>query len=632
MKFHLYSIFILFSIIKYILTYPLKKDLHCVNLSNTKFNLRNVTNDVYVEKFIEGPCAPVILLPGYMGSKLEFKMLDTKIFAEKHNDIITKCGWTDLNAKEIQQFTLWINTDIDFMSIAMQNQMKSEKNKKKSKEMHIPKLFKKIIINDSTMNFDVMSGCYGSLIRNYFEINDNKIKVKGLEGAEIRILAKDSQKCGADSISNFLDQYSSFVKFTKGFSDIVSNLENLGYKHGISLFSFPYDWRLPPLDHQEKLNKTLNLSFTINKKKSILIGHSLGGLLAYNAALKNNILIEKVLTIGTPFLGSLSALKVISNQINPFNYKKSFKAMMFDVHVESELDPESHNMFSGTNLNTFTFLPKMRIKDEIDKNLSKSIKELFPSETDLHSCKSTINFFNDKTTCKVNDYDFYSSKSINENEKSELNELIFEHEKELMHYIKSSKYYNDVISKVEISSDVNNKEIFDLLYQRHLEAEHNDIFRFTNPNVPFIFIFSSHLPIVDLKLKDDKFLKNIPGDGTVDSLSQLYPGLRWYAEKNNKNLHFVEYCAEHSNFKKYQPEKSQYISLPCECLFDKSSPNENCNHATMLSDKYLVEFIVKVLKSETFSKIVPNEDYKNLFERKFDNSLVCKNLQYIFKK
>lgn len=627
-------------------------DPYCVSLAKDNFNLKNVTNKYYTQAFVNGSCPPIVLVPGFLGTKLEFVMENTTKFAENHQDIINNCGWKDLKAKEIQKFSLWINTDIDFMTLAMQDQKEAEKNKKaQSKKEFVPKLFKRVNLNGSELKFENRPKCFGSLLRNYFSVNSkNEIIFESLKGASIRPVLNDKKQCGADGISNFLEQYSSYVKFTKGFNDLVKHLESLGYKNGLSLFSFPYDWRLPPHHHEKNLNKTINLAYAITKKKAIVIGHSLGGLLSYSVALNNNHLIEKIVSVGTPYLGSPKSVEIALAEDTNFNHHKKFNALFFEVEIETGADSESLKLLTASSTNKFTFYPKPTLKDEIDENIKKVTKNLFPDKSASEKCAQTIEYLDRKTVCQVPSIDFYTHAmfSLNKDHKNE--DKYFKYENELVEFLDEHKYYNeDEVLNFENDIFAQNSQlkITELLYKKHILHEGKGIFTFKNPGVPFIFIYGNHLPMpsrFELKTGDygttklSKTIKNTPGDGTVDGLSQIYPGLRWLSEAdlNNSNdkinhpVHFIEYCAhskEHEFNTKVNFNKSQYLTMSCECLTNKQlSPIDDCNHATLLSDRNFISLVEKIIKSKKYEKILVTP-YERLYHREYKEGLNCMNFK-----
>ena len=609
---------------------------YCVDTIQYSSNIRNITNHNYIEAFKEGPCSPIILIPGYMGTKLEFVMEDSKLFRESHPEIIEKCGWKDLSNKELSKFNLWINVE----ATNIEETIFGKSKKAKSKE-HIPLLFKNIKFMDFDIKYEQKPGCYGSLMRHYFTIDDKgEVHFSELKGAKIRPVVYDKSSCGSDSISNLLSTYSSFVKYSLNFQGILKTLEKLGYKNGLSLFSFPYDWRFPLNHHQEKLNKTINLSYALTKKKSIVISHSFGSILSYDLASKRGEMIEEVISIGAAFLGSAKSLEIFFDYHKLFDVSKEINLFGMEGKIEGGLDMESILVMQATNLNKFHFLPKKRIRDEVDDNIRSSVKKIFPTESQREQCKSTIEYLNEKTVCDIHFNDNYDHSMLSMDQEDKY----FTEEDDILDYVLEHKFYNLAhIMNYESDNKLPLHKLERLLYNKIKKESITDYSKI--PQTKYTFIYSAHLPTTSRveisknnkgKVKIDKVVNAKPGDGTVDAISQIYPGLRWISEKEMKKeslnkhpIHFVEYCAFSKEFSlgnTFNNDKTQYITLPCDCLVTKNmDPVEECNHATMLNDKYVTGYIEKVIKSTTSKQILIPE-YKRLYEKPFDKSLVCKNL------
>lgn len=95
--------------------------------------------------------------------------------------------------------------------------------------------------------------------------------------------------------------------FVKEYDGIINSLKNAGYKENEDLFVFAYDWRKPLNTLADDLNSFI-ISKNIQNKKTNLIGHSMGGLVARTYLQKhNNPNINKVITAGSPHKGILDA-------------------------------------------------------------------------------------------------------------------------------------------------------------------------------------------------------------------------------------------------------------------------------------------------------------------------------------
>lgn len=102
----------------------------------------------------------------------------------------------------------------------------------------------------------------------------------------------------------------SFGLAEKIYRPFIEILNSMGYIEGLNLFISYYDWKISVLDAVNKyLSQDIEIvKYKTGKRKIILIGHSLGGLLgrAYvNYFCPNSI--DKLIMIGTPNLGSVNA-------------------------------------------------------------------------------------------------------------------------------------------------------------------------------------------------------------------------------------------------------------------------------------------------------------------------------------
>lgn len=102
----------------------------------------------------------------------------------------------------------------------------------------------------------------------------------------------------------------SFGLAQKIYKPFIEILNSMGYIEGLNLFVSYYDWKMSVLD---AVNKYLyhdieRIKHKTGKKKVILIGHSLGGLLgrAYINYFSPNS-VDKLIMIGTPNLGAVNA-------------------------------------------------------------------------------------------------------------------------------------------------------------------------------------------------------------------------------------------------------------------------------------------------------------------------------------
>lgn len=129
------------------------------------------------------------------------------------------------------------------------------------------------------------------------------------------------------------------------------------------------------------------------------------------------------------------------------------------------------------------------------------------------------------------------------------------------------------------------------------------------PPVDTIVVYTNFIPtstgfIIDKtqsqeKLPDSQILDK-GGDGTVPNWSSYLVGLKWLydkkKDKKSQKITLVEYCSKLAKSDKYKyvegTDKSFY-ALGCSCLNDNNVyvSHKECNHASMLSDNKLIDYI-----------------------------------------
>lgn len=155
------------------------------------------------------------------------------------------------------------------------------------------------------------------------------------------------------------------------------------------------------------------------------------------------------------------------------------------------------------------------------------------------------------------------------------------------------------------------------------QAENNHLSSFPRPQVPVTIIYTQFINTRSgsiYKKGDPNFQWNnntilyYGGDGSVPSISSLYPGLKWAYEhekqmdKDSSGVQFVEFCSllnkdEKFGYKSFQnvSNDNHFIGIGCECLNDDGSLIlENiekglCTHSTMVNDIYLIRFVQNII-------------------------------------
>ncbi|OAF65451.1 Lecithin-cholesterol acyltransferase [Intoshia linei] len=209
---------------------------------------------------------PIIFIPGDGGTKLEAKLTNAKVDSfkcEKNHD------W----------FLLWVSVEelVPFVSLE----------------------------------------CFLERMTLEYNSTDNR-RGHNRKGVEIRVAGNSY---GNVSSIEYLSEWP-LVK-TEIFNGLIEPLKNMGYVDGFNLRGAPYDFRHAPDEKQIQLLRNLIIeTYEINKKKKvILVAHSMGGiilniLLRLESKKWKEKYIKKVITISTPWGGTMKTLKLITTGDN----------------------------------------------------------------------------------------------------------------------------------------------------------------------------------------------------------------------------------------------------------------------------------------------------------------------------
>jgi pimeloyl-ACP methyl ester carboxylesterase len=86
----------------------------------------------------------------------------------------------------------------------------------------------------------------------------------------------------------------------------ITHLEKIGYRQGVDLFIFDYDWRRSVFDNAARLEGFVREKIPDQHQRFDIIAHSMGGLIARVFALRHDThsQLARLFAAGTPFLGS----------------------------------------------------------------------------------------------------------------------------------------------------------------------------------------------------------------------------------------------------------------------------------------------------------------------------------------
>jgi pimeloyl-ACP methyl ester carboxylesterase len=89
------------------------------------------------------------------------------------------------------------------------------------------------------------------------------------------------------------------------YGSMIDSLKKNGYKENKNLFLFPYDWRMDNFNQVSALDKLVNQAIAKSgSQKVILLGHSMGGLIARAYAQQHPDKVDSLITMGTPWWGA----------------------------------------------------------------------------------------------------------------------------------------------------------------------------------------------------------------------------------------------------------------------------------------------------------------------------------------
>ncbi|MGC5325708.1 lipase/acyltransferase domain-containing protein [Brevibacillus sp. SYSU BS000544] len=114
--------------------------------------------------------------------------------------------------------------------------------------------------------------------------------------------------------------YGKLKERAEQYDRMAKHLQSLGYKTGVSLFGFPYDWRLSNSENAKQLKVRIDDVLKKSGANQVqLVAHSMGGLLTKETLLSNisyQSKVQKIIYMGTPFLGSPRAYQALKEGYN----------------------------------------------------------------------------------------------------------------------------------------------------------------------------------------------------------------------------------------------------------------------------------------------------------------------------
>jgi pimeloyl-ACP methyl ester carboxylesterase len=94
------------------------------------------------------------------------------------------------------------------------------------------------------------------------------------------------------------------------YDGLLKTLQTLNYKEGVTLFVFPYDWRLSNFQTAEKLKAFIDNEPRLRNQKFDILAHSMGGLVSriYVRNFGGAARVERLISLGVPAQGAMNSL------------------------------------------------------------------------------------------------------------------------------------------------------------------------------------------------------------------------------------------------------------------------------------------------------------------------------------
>lgn len=592
-------------------------------------------------EFIAGPCQPVVLVPGIMGTKIQVKVTDCDLLKANHKEIYDSCF---KNSCKKQTFTLWMNqqylqkgNDCFSQILSLNLKMTTASGQE----------FKRNMIK-------------GIIVTYYGDPIDDEGKKKD----ETCGLSSIKDIFTTDAILNIKENIASFKKETaRGFKDLIAKLESLGYEAGINLFGLAYNWTefIDSNENSRVFKETVNLAYELTGKPVLVIAHSMGGLLSLNeiSQMTDKTKIARLVTIGTPYIGAAKSLKYSIFGTDEFNSRfLGFKGKVtehiyfFNVY----LSIENQRRLATSTLGNFQLMQtpfyqnnekspwyslmmqRVKIEEKIEECVNQKILNHPCMEMEMdEACQREIDI-DIEDNCII---------KISNNNQNELNK--FEKEfpfpkvttdcnnrmqrdsscsKPKLHGTEEAciktiwdkkcrlnleilNHSNPILKIDDKGFDMNGSSEIRRAFQKKFiskYSEHKNFIKWAINRTPSV---SSKVPISgvpttiialtsyatevkfdfdSLKEKQEYRIFN-GGDGTVPNSSLLAPFLSW---DSKQDLELVHMCTKMDSATpcNMKIDMKRYTQIGCNC----QKVDEGCSHAGMLSDELLINQLLTYIK------------------------------------
>lgn len=588
-----------------------------------------------LENFIEGDCAPIIMVPGLMATKLMLQ-IDCELLMKEHPEIMESCGWSTCS------WSIW--------------------RRRPSPEylLWIPGIFSPM----SVISWTNVT-CFGNLIRFEYNRSAETIpdKYQAPKGINVTWYGNTPGTL-SDSDSGFnavmdLLPLPFQTSTTRDFSYMVSYLLSMGYQKGLSMFTIPFDFRLTHLANQASysLERTIRYAYALTGKKVVIVAHSLGNL--NTLAVLNRMSIqdkEKMIamytSIAAPFAGAAKTIRLVMGGESAFLSSWGVGIDFYSQQHVISASSSTQDLLPSNVFNQFRNEPWMA---ELLKRIELDKK--YPGNT-----TEGAEFWKNAKTEDI-PYSFFPTPSniCFEGFSDRPKECIVgisDLSLEPVAVINGTEYFSteeDIKKIIDEHYTMGDKEVF---REMMLDALASNVTYFINPQVPTVLVYGSHLATEirnewDYRPEDKTATGYFAfptrtiqryGDGTVEVSFSLTIGLKWAWERLNnaseldaKAIKIVEYCSSYGQNgsiwdgsdeqgAKFMSNTS-YVGLGCQCLASIPTEGVDCFHSGMINDPFVLDLVGEIaLTNET---VVNKQVTKGFTLSNDDLVLLQKTVPYI---
>lgn len=151
------------------------------------------------------------------------------------------------------------------------------------------------------------------------------------------------------------------VQVQEIYGPVIAHLEKTGYRDGVDLFIFDYDWRLSVFDNAAALERFVREKIPDPARRFDIVAHSMGGLIARIFALRHDKAsqLARLFSAGTPFQGSAKVYVTVEKgwgTLNPLmGGLSTFRRTMLSFPSIFELAPRYSDCCEAGKGSAFAF-------------------------------------------------------------------------------------------------------------------------------------------------------------------------------------------------------------------------------------------------------------------------------------